>query len=327
MSILNKLKKINAQAEACLFKSHPLTNCDGETRLRYLSGLAIGLATNREVKEAEKVVFVQLADSLAVNEQDATEILTERGNVDETDINRIFGSIKSGNWLNYYMLDLAWLIVADEDIESGEIEIIGEICSLTGFERKIADLLISFAMANKHKAAETIFSIINNEIVKNTDVADLLGKASRIDFSANSKSIFGVTSGSFKITKRHNERSLLPVMIGFDSNEFFITGPIKIKWLVELGEKFKANKPVARFLYHRKCGYWSNKRDEYRYDEECDGYEDVYADFDGFMLERFVEDGSEITWETQHFKRSDGSPVFFNDSNAQPIGRAYCNKQ
>ena len=147
MSILNKLKKINSNTAAQLFERHPLAGESLEVRLQYLAGIALATAIDREPTDTEKQAFTGLANSLSVDESDATEQLNERASVAEDDIAKIFGVIseKDASWI--YLLDLSWLHASDGSLDESEVEATAQLADLLEIKSSDVQTLHQFALA------------------------------------------------------------------------------------------------------------------------------------------------------------------------------------
>ena len=149
MSIINKIKKLNSNNAAQLFKCHPLAGESFELRLQYLASLALAVAIDREPTENERQTFSALANSLSVDTADAEVQLNERASVSEDDIAVLFDAIrqKSAAWI--YLLDLAWLHIADGATDETETEATEQLAMLLEIDASKVPALQAFASALK----------------------------------------------------------------------------------------------------------------------------------------------------------------------------------
>jgi len=160
MSILNKLKKINSNTAAQLFERHPLAAEPLEMRLQYLAGIALATAIDRDPTDTEKQAFTGLANSLSVDESDATEQLNERASVAEDDITKLFEVIrqKNASWL--YLLDLAWLHASDGTLDESEVEATAQLADLLEINGSDVKNLHAFALALKLRKLADLVKMI-----------------------------------------------------------------------------------------------------------------------------------------------------------------------
>jgi len=156
MSILGQLKKINAGQTAQLYFRHPLRDETPDTRLRYLSAVALACAPDRAPLDIERKAFFALGESLGLDAQDAAEQLDERASVQEDDIRRLFASIREKNLRWLYLVDVSWLHLVDGSLDATEAEMANELAALLDVDRSRLALLHRLLVAVRDRDPRTL---------------------------------------------------------------------------------------------------------------------------------------------------------------------------
>lgn len=151
MSILNKLKAVNTRKSSRLFEVHPLANASFEFRLQYLAALAFAIAVEREPNANELTAFNELAKTLAVEETDAKEQLSERSQLSGEDIETLLNAIKANNAASFYLLDVLWIHNIDGDCEEHETTVSNELAAFFEINENQVETLRALTQAIQNK--------------------------------------------------------------------------------------------------------------------------------------------------------------------------------
>ena len=287
MSVLNKLRNINSNKAAQLFERHPLANEALELRLQYLAGIALGTAIDREPSETERQAFVGLANSLSVDAAEAEEQLRERDSASEDDIASLFDAVRRKNAAWLFLLDLAWLQVANRKIGSTESEVMEQFVDLLKVDTRESKFILPFALAIKNRDLPETFRqsllIPENSGLK-ARVPELM---SSIGYNENNITEITRANNSLFVESKDNgmRRAISPSEV---FNFEIQSG--NINWISTIGKSVSCGDPIATLVIRR----WNRKPGEVYY---CNvtGYEHVPAPHDGFILKQLIPDVGNIS--------------------------------
>lgn len=158
MSFLNKVKAALKKNEDGLFVKHPLAGEALDTRLTYLTALAIGVAVDREASATEREAFVTLAGGIGIPAPDALELLTESKDIAEEDIAKLFAALNEGGHGGLYFLELTWLHLADGNIDPAESEMRTVLGELIEIMPRHADAAQQLLLAIKDRNAKALLA-------------------------------------------------------------------------------------------------------------------------------------------------------------------------
>lgn len=311
---------MNSRSSSLLFDRHPLAASEQYVRLMYLSGIALAVASDRELMESEKIAFLQLAESLSVDEIEAGEIIQERASVSENDLDKIFSEIRLNNFSSSYLLDLVWLMLSDGTLDVVERDVLMEISQVLGLEKGVQFVIDALHSIKAGDVREMFnFLTVSKDVVVK-DRADLHGFLEniidgRLDFESNLAGLFCVTNNDFEVVKW----DITPQFTFFSSNEINTSAyETSLKWRISVGEGFKSGDVIAEVHYRRTKTRWSDRKYDLIYYEDGRGFETVLAPFDGFLLRKHVADGVALNEPKKYLK----GPTF-DVSEAEFIADAY----
>lgn len=109
MSVLDKMRALANRSSAQLLPRHPLREEDEDFRLRYLAGVALGLAIEREVTADEAAALAGLAETLGLSAAAAAACLPQREELSEEELVLLFQQLRVHEAAWIFLLDLAWV--------------------------------------------------------------------------------------------------------------------------------------------------------------------------------------------------------------------------
>lgn len=167
MSFLNKLSGLTQRKSAQIVAVHPIANADVGTRLRYLSGISLAIAIDRQLVESEKLGYFALANSMGIDRADAEEQINSRNSVSEDDIENIFQSISNAGMKFIFCIDMALLHAADKNIDETEASAAKQLGDLlevnTDALKTISNFAKSFSSGDRAVLQKTLLNLHIND--------------------------------------------------------------------------------------------------------------------------------------------------------------------
>ena len=121
MSILNLIDQVRRK---CVDRPHPLFREDFQLRRSYLTGVAIQIHADGVVDEQEQNLFLLLAATFKVPEEEARAILEKAARTDEETVLRIRDHLIDSKHKYYFILDLQIMAHQDTTVKPVEREVI-----------------------------------------------------------------------------------------------------------------------------------------------------------------------------------------------------------
>ena len=138
-----------SQQAALLVREHTLSKADHDTRLVYLAALTLTCASDREIHTVEKLAYLDIAQSMSIDVQEAEEQLHERDSTSEDDMIVMFADIRKQQLAWRFLLDVAWIHAADETIETAEVDALKDVAELLEIDSIVVLSLHELALARR----------------------------------------------------------------------------------------------------------------------------------------------------------------------------------
>ncbi len=159
--ILNILKETTDEKG---YKNHPVMDCDFETKIYYLHGLALVMNVDCDIHSKEKKYLMKLIKTFGVNVDEMENLIGFGKNPNKKIIEEMLEVLKKSGISKNFMIDCYEMAYRDKKIKIEEKEIIKEYIELLNIENS-TDKYIRYSLNWIHRPVNNNKFTKNNEII------------------------------------------------------------------------------------------------------------------------------------------------------------------